>query len=228
MTKHLERDMECLNTAILSLSSRVEGMIDRAMLALCERRMDVAEEVTSEDYDVDQEEIRIEEECLKMLALHQPVAVDLRRITTVLKVNNDLERIADLTVNIAERSQGFGRFPDFEIPEQIREMSEAVVTMLRGALDAFVKLDSRLARQIRLSDSEVDAYNVRIIEELQLVMQKHSELVVPALHCFSAARHLERIGDLATNIAEDVIYLVDGDIVRHQHIAVDPSSAQTT
>lgn len=218
MTKYLERDMDRLNEAILANSSRVEGMIDKAMLALCERRLEFVEDVAAEDFDVDQEEIRIEEECLKLLALHQPVAADLRRITTVLKINNDLERVADLAVNIAERAQGFGRFPDFEVPSTIKQMSSIVVGMVRQSLDAFIHLDSQLAREVRERDNEVDSFNVAIIEELQQLMQSQSELVVPALHCFSAARHLERIGDLATNISADVIYLVDGDIVRHQNL----------
>ncbi len=225
MTKHFQRDMERLHGAILSLSSRVEAMIDKAMLALCDRRIDLAAEVSDEDYEVDQEEIRIEEECLKMLALHQPVAADLRRIASVLKINNDLERIADLAVNIGERSQGFAQFPEFSVPERMREMSTAAVNMLRDALDSFVKMDPLLARRVRLRDVEVNAHNVAIIESLQKMMINDSRLVIPAVHCFSASRHLERIGDLATNIAEDVIYLVEGEIVRHKHEPIDSSAS---
>lgn len=225
MTKHFQRDMDRLHGSILLLSSRVEAMIDKAMLALCDRRIDLAAEVSDEDYDVDQEEIRIEEECLKMLALHQPVAADLRRIASVLKINNDLERIADLAVNIGERSQGFAQFPEFSVPERMREMSTAAVSMLRSALDSFVKMDPVLARRVRLQDGEVNAHNVAIIDILQEMMMKDSRLVIPAVHCFSASRHLERIGDLATNIAEDVIYLVEGEIVRHKHEPIDSSAA---
>ncbi|WP_153556201.1 phosphate signaling complex protein PhoU [Roseimaritima sediminicola] len=221
MTKHFQRDMERLHGSVLALSSRVEAMIDKAMLALCDRRMDLAAEVADEDYDVDQEEIRIEEECLKMLALHQPVAADLRRIAAVLKINNDLERIADLAVNICERSQGFVPFREFDAPPRLQEMSAAAVRMLRDALDCFVKLDASMARQIRLRDKEVNEHNVAIIEILQDMMMQDSRLVVPAVHCLSASRHLERIADLATNIAEDVIYLVEGEIVRHQHETIE-------
>ncbi|QEG42456.1 phosphate signaling complex protein PhoU [Roseimaritima ulvae] len=224
MTKHFQRDMDRLHGSILALSSRVEAMIDKAMLALCDRRMDLAAEVTDEDYEVNQEEIRIEEECLKMLALHQPVAGDLRRIAAVLKINNDLERIADLAVNIGERSQGFSQFPEFQVPDRIREMSTAAVSMLRSALDSFVKMDPLLARRVRAQDGEVNSHNVAIINILQEMMMEDSRLVIPAVHCFSASRHLERIGDLATNIAEDVIYLVEGEIVRHQHDHIDGST----
>lgn len=227
MTKHFQRDMDRLHGSILLLSSRVEAMIDKAMLALCDRRIDLAAEVSDEDYDVDQEEIRIEEECLKMLALHQPVAGDLRRIASVLKINNDLERIADLAVNIGERSQGFAQFPEFNVPPRMRDMSTAAVSMLRSALDSFVKMDPVLARRVRLQDTEVNAHNVAIIDSLQEMMMNDSRLVIPAVHCFSASRHLERIGDLATNIAEDVIYLVEGEIVRHKHEPIDSSSAAT-
>lgn len=217
MSRHLERDMDRLQSSILSLSSQVEAMIDKAMLVLCDRRFSLASEVEADDDTIDQEETRIEEECLKMLALHQPVAVDLRRIATVLKINNDLERVADLAVNIAERAQGFGQFPEFEIPPMLRDMSIAAVNMLRRSLDSFVHLDAQMARQVRLMDNEVDDFNIAIIDELQTTMEQNSALVAPALHCFSAARHLERIGDLATNIAEDVIYLVEGEIIRHKH-----------
>ncbi len=216
MTKHLHRDMDRLHRDILSLCSTVEGMIDKSMRTLIERRYELADEIINIDRNVDQREVLIEEECLKMLALHQPVAGDLRRITTVLKINNDLERIADLAVNVAERSKCLGKFPEFKIPARVEQMVQLTVKMLRGALDAYVNLDLAAARAIIKLDDDVDELNVLTIQELQGLMQRNGELVVPALHCFSAARHVERIGDLATNIAEDVIYLIDGDIVRHQ------------
>lgn len=216
MTKHLHRDMERLHHDILALCSSVEAMIDKSMQTLMERRYELADEITESDRSIDQREVVIEEECLKLLALHQPVAGDLRRITTVLKINNDLERIADLAVNVAERAKCLGQYPQFQIPPRMDTMVGLTVKMLRGALDAYVDLDLKAARRIIKMDDDVDEHNVFIIEELQELMQCDSELVVPALHCFSAARHIERIGDLATNIAEDVIYLIEGDIVRHQ------------
>lgn len=220
MSKHLQRDMDNLHRQILSLSAIVEEMIDKATSSLEERNPELAEEVIASDRQVDRREVVIEEECLKMLALHQPVAGDLRRIATVLKVNNDLERIADLAVNIAERSQCIDDHPEFPIPDKLATMVSLTTQMVRSALDSFVNLDSQSARRILLMDDDVDQYNVEIISDLQTLMQERSELVVPALHCFSISRHIERIADHATNIAEDVIYLVEGEIVRHRHEGV--------
>jgi phosphate transport system protein len=215
VSKHLVRDMENLHTEILSLSAMVEEMIDKAMRALCERRYDLAGEVVEADEQIDQREVHIEDECLKMLALHQPVAIDLRRIATVMKVNNDLERIADLAVNIAERAQCLSDHAEFPIPLGLKRMVTLATHMVRSALNAFVNLDAHAAREILVLDEQVDQYNVEVIDRLQQAMRADPENVAPALHCFSAARHIERIADHATNIAEDVIYLVEGEIVRH-------------
>jgi phosphate transport system protein len=217
MSKHLQRDMNNLHREILSLSAMVEDMFDKATRALSEGRYELCSEVISADERVDRLEVRIEEECLKMLALHQPVAGDLRRIATVLKVNSDLERIADLAVNIADRARSIHEHPPILIPEIIQRMVEVTARMVRGALNAFVNLDPQQARQIMLMDDDVDRANVEAITELQAMMRASTALVEPALHCFSASRHIERIADHATNIAEDVIYLVEGDIVRHRH-----------
>jgi phosphate transport system protein len=217
MSKHLQRDIEALNTELLSISSMVEEMIDKATQALTDRRYDLADEVVNSDEYVDQHEVHVEEECLKILALHQPVAVDLRRIATVMKVNNDLERIADLAVSIAQRAQAMDEFPAFPIPEQLPRMVVLATQMVRGVMNAFVNMDTAAARKIITLDNSVDQYNRDIIGELQTLMQKRPEAVAAAVHCFSAARHIERIADHATNIAEDVIYLVEGDIVRHRH-----------
>ncbi len=217
MTKHLTRDMESIHREILALSGRVEEAIDKAGRALRERRLDLAEQVVEDDEEIDRREVHLEEECLKILALHQPVAVDLRRIATVLKVNNDLERIADLAVNIAERVQALDDFPQFVIPRKLQRMIDLASLMVRNAMDAFVNLDAQQARRICTLDDEVDRYNREIINELHETMEHQPELIRPALHCFSASRHVERIADHATNIAEDVIYLVEGEIARHRH-----------
>lgn len=216
MTKHLHRDLEEVHNDILSMSALVEGMIDQAAKALIERNLDLAAKVIATDEEVDRREVHIEEECLKILALHQPVAIDLRRIATVLKVNNDLERIADLAVNVAERCASLDAFPQFAMPHKIKQMVSMATQMVRGSLDAFVNLDPTAARRILTMDDSIDDLNVEVIRKLQATMQQHSELVIPALHCFSASRHIERIADHATNIAEDVVYLVEGDIVRHR------------
>jgi phosphate transport system protein len=226
MSRHLQRDMERMHREILNLSAAVEEMIDKATLALCERSDQLAEQVVNSDTGVDQREVMIEEECLKLLALHQPVAVDLRRIATVLKINNDLERIADLAVNIAQRALNINRYPEFPIPDDMRTMSQLVMRMVRKALDAFVHMDADAACEVLRMDSDVDALNVEVINILTKSMQSSPQLVEPAVHCFSASRHLERMGDHATNIAEDVIYLVEGEIVRHQDYH-EPRSRRT-
>ncbi|TWT29271.1 phosphate signaling complex protein PhoU [Blastopirellula retiformator] len=216
MSRHLQRDLDSLHREILSLSGLVEEMIEKSIQSLFERSFPLAEEVIAADELTDQKEVLIEEECLKMLALHQPVAVDLRRIATVMKVNNDLERIGDLTVNIAERAKCLGQYPNFEIPRRMERMVDVTRKMVAGALDAFVQLDSQAAMNVRHLDDDVDTLNREIIHELQDRMKACTAEIEPGLHCFSASRHIERIADHASNIAEDVIYLVEGEIVRHQ------------
>jgi phosphate transport system protein len=215
MSKHLERDLEALEREILAQSSLVEEMIAKACRALVDRRVDLSSEVVANEMSIDMREVKIEEECLKILALHQPVAVDLRRTATVLKINTELERIADLAVNIAERTSSLADHLDFEIPTKLERMSTKATDMVHDALDAFVDLDVALARDVCRRDEEVDALNREVIDELYETMRDHSHLIEPALHVFSISRHVERIADCATNIAEDVIYLVEGEIARH-------------
>lgn len=217
MSKHLERDLEQLERDLLAQSAKVEEMIRTACRALCERRADLAYQLFTREPEINHREVIIEEECLKILALHQPVAVDLRRTAIVLKVNSDLERIADLAVNIAERTQVIAEYPEFEIPTALERMVVVAISMVRDSLDSFVDLDVTLAREVCLRDDEVDEYNRQVIDELQVVMAERSDLIHVALHLFSASRHVERIADHATNIAEDVIYLVEGEIARHRH-----------
>jgi len=196
-------------------------MVDLACRALRQRDSTLAGSVIEADEEIDRREVEIEEECLKLLALHQPVAVDLRRITTVFKVNSELERIADLGVNIAERAQNLVDRQEFPIPSKLDRMVDVATDMVRGSLDAFVNMDGRAARRICRLDDIVDRYNRQVIDELKRQMMSAPERVDPALHCFSASRHLERIADHATNIAEDVVYLVEGEIARHHPEVVD-------
>jgi phosphate transport system protein len=223
MSKHLERDLEALERDILDQSSRVEEMIAKACRALIERRTDIAEELAASELEIDVREVKIEEECLKILALHQPVAVDLRRTATVLKINTELERIADLAVNIAERTISLAEFPQFEIPSKLERMFVRASQMVHEALDAFVDQDVEAAREVCLRDDEVDDFNRQVIADLLDVMRTRSNLVEAALHFFSVCRHVERIGDCATNIAEDVLYLVEGEIARHHFDNLHPA-----
>jgi phosphate transport system protein len=224
VSKHLERDMEYLHREILAVSALVEDMLDRVSRAMRTRNPELAASVIASDEEVDQREVRIEEECLKMLALHQPAAGVLRRIATVLKANADLERIADLAVNIAERAQCLAASTDFPVPRQLDHMFDLAIEMLQSALDAFVNLDATQARRIIRLDDQVDKLNEEIIVLLQEKMQESPAAVVPGLHFFSATRHVERIADHATNIAEDVIYLVEGEIARHKPEFILPTS----
>jgi phosphate transport system protein len=225
MSKHLQRDLDRLQHDIVAMASSVEEAIQKAVHALEERRVDAAEEVIDGDRRIDEDENIVEEECLKMLALHQPVAIDLRRIVTALKVNTDLERMADLAEDIAERVVHLSGLPPVPVPVKLRRMTDLTVSMVRQSLDAFVNLDPGLARLVLRLDDEVDRYNKEIIAELIAAMRKAPEMVEPGLSLFSATRHLERIADHATNIAEGVIYLVEGEIVRHNPAAVEAQGA---
>ena len=220
MSKHLERDLDELQKDLLALAASVEEAIHKAIRALQERDVALAEEVVDGDNDIDEEENHVEEECLKVLALHQPVAVDLRRVAAVLLINTDLERMADLAEDIAERALALARWPAIPIPADLQRMTDLASSMVRQALDAFVNLDAKLARLVCRLDDEVDRYNKSIIDELIRLMQRSPDMVEPGLSLFSATRHLERIADHATNVAEDVIYLVEGAIVRHRPAAV--------
>jgi phosphate transport system protein len=215
MSKHLERELEHLQRDLLALAASTEEAIHKAIRALQQRNLPLAREVIAGDDRIDQEENQVEEECLKLLALHQPVARDLRRITAAMMINIDLERMGDLAEEIAERSIALSRGPSLAVPPKLQVMTDLTTTMVRQSLDSFVDLDTRLARTVCRLDDEVDRLNVEIIDELIQSMRNQPELVEPGLSLFSAVRHLERIADHATNIAEDVIYLVEGEIVRH-------------
>ncbi len=217
MTKHLDREFDRLRTELIDQFGNVEQMIQLAVRSLVERRPDLADQVIEKDEIVDANDIRIEEECLKLLALHQPVATDMRWVITVIKVNGELERMADLACNIAERSKALDLFPLFKVPSEMSEMVKVAKEMVRQALDACIDGDVDKAKAVIRMDDEIDTYNRVVIEQLHEHMKSDMEQIEPAVHCFSASRHLERIGDLAENIAEEVIYLVDGEIVRHQH-----------
>ncbi|WDQ18701.1 phosphate signaling complex protein PhoU [Rhodopirellula sp. P2] len=217
MSKHLNRAVQDLRTDLVEQFGVVEQMIEMSVRALVERRPDMAVRVIETDVKVDANDVRIEEECLKLLALYQPVAIDLRWMVSAIKLNADLERMADLACNIAERSKSLDLFPLFNVPDDINQMVTVTLEMVRSALDSFIEQDAELAHQVIARDDEVDRLNVELIEELQAMMKTDTDWVEPAVHCFSATRHLERIADMATNVAEETIYMVSGDIVRHQH-----------
>jgi phosphate transport system protein len=215
MSIHLHRDLDNLQRRILSLASAVEQRVDGAIRALLDWDSSVAQSLLESDLTIDLEENQVEEDCLKILALHQPVAVDLRRVAAVLKINTDLERMGDLAVNIAERALALTQHDEIPIPPTFRQMTDLTNTMVRDSLDAFVNLNVELALRVCRMDDEVDRHNRDIIGRVIQFMKQSPDHVESGLHLFSAARHLERIADHATNIAEDVVYLVEGKIIRH-------------
>ncbi|MEM1205587.1 MAG: phosphate signaling complex protein PhoU [Acidobacteriota bacterium] len=216
MAVHLLRDLDKLKKEVLLLGSMVIEATDKSILALVDRRPDLAQEVKDGDKDVDDREIRVEEECLKILALHQPVAHDLRFVVAVMKVNNDLERVGDLAGNLAGRAAFLAGQEPISIPEKLRQMADSVPGMLRRSLDSLIKLDTDLARSILEDDEVVDQLHKDLYQHLEDRMGEEPDRIKELVQLLSVSRYLERIADLATNIAEDVVFLVDGDVVRHR------------
>ena len=216
MSIHLERALGKLKRKILSLGAVVEEDFRRAIEAHETRDMELARQVIEHDPEIDQMEIDVEEEGLKLLALHHPVAHDLRFIVSVLKINNDLERIGDLSVNIAERALYLSMHDPVRVGFDYRGMAAKVRSMLKGALDALVNRDVEQARKVCRADDDVDRFNAEMFDHVYRALRRPNPDVESLTHFLCGVRHLERIGDLATNIAEDVIYMVEGEIVRHK------------
>ena len=211
----LAREIEKLKTQFLLLGGKVEDRFREAIDALGELDQEKAGAVVDGDREIDLMEVNLEEECLKILALYQPVAVDLRFIITVLKVNSDLERIGDLAVNISEAVLFLSQGPSFSIPFDFTDMADKAGRMVRDSLNALVDQDILLADNVRRSDGAVDAVYEEACDTISRDMKAHPEHVDALLQAVRISTALERIGDLACNIAEDVIYLADGSIVRH-------------
>lgn len=215
MAQHLQRDLGLLQKEIMNIASMAEEATHKSLLALVDRRAELAEEVMRDDDRMDRKEVQMEEECLKVLALHQPVANDLRFIITVIKVNNDLERIGDLAAHIAKRALYLSRHDALPITLDFAGMADKVRTMLRLSLDALATADAIIARRVLAMDDQVDASKREMTAKLRQLMHSDPDTIERALQLMSVSRHLERIGDMATNMAEDVVYLVEGDIIRH-------------
>jgi phosphate transport system protein len=215
MSIHLRRDLETLHEHILFMCAKVKDLVTDAVEELKNPDATVSEAIADRDDEIDRWDVEVEEECLRILALHQPVAEDLRRVVAVMKIGWELERVADLAVNIAERAAGLVGVPGVVIPSRLDQMTKMSVGMLWNALDAFVSKNNRLARAVCQQDDFVDIMNREIIDELVQLMKRSPDLVEPSLHLFSVSRHIESVADHATNIAEDVVYLVEGEIIRH-------------
>lgn len=216
MTVHMQKEIENLKSKLLALCAAVEKSLCLAVQSVRERDSALARSVIDDDVHIDQMEIDVEEECLKILALHQPVAIDLRFIITALKINNDLERIGDLAVNIAERGEFLAGQEPISVPFDFDAMAEKTQWMVTESLDSLVDMDCKRAQQVCAADDEVDALNRKMYKQVETSIIAHPAWTRCLLHLLSVSRHLERIADHATNIAEDVIYMVEGKIVRHK------------
>jgi phosphate transport system protein len=216
VAEHLLREIGKLKQMILALSAVVESSVQKAVRSIQELDRELANEVLGTDKEIDATEVEVEEECLKILALHQPVAIDLRFIISVLKMNNDLERIGDLSVNIAERTLFLCDEARITAPFDFSEMCHKTLEMLRKALDALMAMDLELAREVGSADDEVDEINREMYMKVSERIRQAPDQTLPLLSYISASRHLERIADYATNISEDIVYMIEGDIIRHQ------------
>lgn len=215
MSVHFHRELESLRRMILELGTLIQDNLARAVAALIERDPVLAESIVHGDGEIDRMEVDIEEHCLKVLALHHPVAQDLRFIVAALKINNDLERMGDIVTNIAKRARFLARNEAIDWPVDLEACACEVRTMVRGALDALIDMDPSRARHVCAADDRVDAFKREMIGELRELLGRMPDRSPVLLKMIDVPRHLERIADLSTNIAEDVIYMVEGRIVRH-------------
>ncbi|MCD6459878.1 phosphate signaling complex protein PhoU [bacterium] len=217
MSVHIQKELEKLKKKCLGLCAKVEENVQLAVKAFTEKDRNLAKQVIDIDLEIDQMEIEVEEDCLKILALYQPVAIDLRFIICTLKLNNDLERIGDLAVNIAQQVS----FMLSEVNKQIiipfdyKKMSVIVKDMLKDSIDSLVQLDIEKAKKVCISDDAVDNMHAQMYGLLEDAIKRHPDSVEYVIHYLSVSKSLERIADHATNIAEDVIYMINGNIVRH-------------
>ncbi|MDG5468508.1 phosphate signaling complex protein PhoU [Deltaproteobacteria bacterium IMCC39524] len=215
MTSLLHKELGQLEKQLLALTAIVEENVQLSFRALTERDVALAEKLIASDEEVNRKEVELEEECLKILALHQPVANDLRMIVAILKINSNLERIADQAVNISERTVDLAKFAHMDCPLNLEDMAQKVILMLGQAIEALINADLELAQAVLELDDEVDILHGRNYGLFKDYIRKAPETIDTVLSYLTVSRHLERVADLATNIAEDVIYLNEGTIVRH-------------
>jgi phosphate transport system protein len=215
---HFEDELKTLKQRLLNMGALVEERVHRAVMALMERRPELAEEVVAGDREINDLQIEIDDRALKLLALQAPMATDLRLITSAMKINADLERIGDQAVNIGENALKLLRYPPIKPLIDIPRMAEAAQAMTRDALDSFVKKDAQMARGVLKRDDEVDALKDAVFRVLLTYMMADPATIERALGLILVSRNLERIADHATNVAEDVIFLVEGKDVRHHHL----------
>jgi phosphate transport system protein len=214
--RHFAAELEELKTRLLTMGGLAEERLRAAMQALVDRQPDVLADVTSGDSRIDELQIEIDDRCFKLIALYQPVAVDLRTIVSALKINDDLERVGDLVVNLSEAAQRYLLHPPVKPLIDLPRMGELALKMLHDALDAFVSKDVRAAQSVLRQDDWLDALKNQIVRELLTFMLGDPQTIEPGVDLILMSRHLERVGDHATNIAEDVIFIVEARDVRHR------------
>lgn len=214
--KHFQRELDKIKKMVLSLGALVEQRVHRVKIAVEERDADLAREIIDLDYEIDEMEVDIDEECLKTIALHQPVAADLRFVVAVIKINNDLERIGDQVVNIAQRVVRIAKRAVAPFDFDYSVMADRAEAMLRMSLDSLVGQDLDLAVKVLLMDDEVDQIKVEAYDRIKQAMADGvTNDVGYMINLLLISRHLERVADHATNIAEEVVYMIEGEIVRH-------------
>ena len=218
MQRHIDVELSTLKDELVRMAGLAETAIGQAVKALVSRDAELARHVIASDDAVNTLEIEIDERCLRTLALYQPEAKDLRFLAMVLKINNDLERMGDQAVNIAERTLELLKEPLLKPLIDIPRMAELTQRMVKDSLDAFIQQDVELGRSVCRRDDEVDRYDDQLFRELLTYMMEDPKAITRAVNLILVSRHLERIADHATNIAEDVIYLVQGKTIKH-HIA---------
>ena len=215
MPRVLQNELEKIKKTILTLGGMVEERLHLAAKAVEGKDSVIAERIIKTDHEIDEMEIEVEEECLKILALHQPVAVDLRFLIAVIKINNDLERIADQAKNIAQRIKTISKTTNFEYNYDYGSMAEKVQDMLKKSLDALVNFDTDMAMKVCVLDDEVDELKNKVYDIVKEEICHYPNQVGYLINFLLISRHLERIADHATNIAEEVVYMTEGEIVRH-------------
>ena len=217
-----QEELEQLKTRLLEMGGLAEDRVRAAVQALVERDSALVDRVLAGDGPINQLHIEIDGRCFKLLALYQPMAVDLRAIVAAVKINTDLERVGDLAINIGEAARRYLRHPPVKQLIDIPRMAEIAQRMLRGALDSYVRRDTRLAQEVLNEDDTLDALKTQVFRELLTYMLQNTSTIEPALDLILISRHLERIGDHATNVAEDVIFMVSARDVRHHAGEAEP------
>ena len=214
---YITKELDKIKKEILSLGTTVEDRFKNAVYAVKTNNTELAQSIIDTDHEIDQREIEIEEECLKVLALYQPVAIDLRLIVAIIKINNDLERIADLAKSISRRLKSAVKSPNSNFEYDYTHMAEKVGKMLKLSLDAIVGMDVDMAHRVIAMDTDVNAMRNDAYQYMKKSVDKEHVELDRVINMYLISRHLERIADHTTNIAEEVVHLVEGEIIRHRN-----------